>query len=407
MCHFFCAFCRSRPEDQQTAGVENTPEGLADDVYFERLNMRLGPEGAAELLNEYYDELNNTVSDMKDLRHSYDKLSNLNKCNMNMLRREMSDWAEYYRKQAEQTTSLITKREAELRETRIKLNKTLSENERLKETNTKLEQAVNNERMKLRTYIQQNIKERVKQMTQSLSASSDLKEESTPSEKFLRSKPGASNERKLAANVKEVNKSPRSISEGKYSRNEKLQPEAGSGAGQGESTRSLQRGKKPNPKVFLNNSQECSNGRKDRDSFKGKFKSGIARRNRTEAAVKQPSAESNSSPERIANVAKTQPEALAVAVQEESQSKTRRVQAKGDKLKTKPDRGSMDVQAKPLKSVKAKEYEDVSPRGPKARSVVLNEARSLDEPLLDNQNACSIALKPIKHKIKAMESTPQ
>lgn len=139
------------------------------------------------MLNEYHDELKKTVSDMRHMRLNYDKLTNLNKCNMNMLRREMTNWADFYRKQTEATKTLLTSREQELKETRTKLTKTLAENKELKETNKNLEIAVNNERTKLKRYIQQNIKERVKQMTNGFASYDDITQSKpNASESFLK-----------------------------------------------------------------------------------------------------------------------------------------------------------------------------------------------------------------------------
>ena len=160
-----CFLSLSSEEVSSTTSAESEN---AVEVYFERLDMHLDPTGAAKLLNEYYDELSSSVTNMKDLQGKYEKLNNLNKCNMNMMRREMTDWSEYYRLQIEQTNLLASPREAELREARNKSEKTLAENKQLKDANSKLEITIQNERMKLKTHIQRNIKERVKQMTHSL-----------------------------------------------------------------------------------------------------------------------------------------------------------------------------------------------------------------------------------------------
>ena len=185
-------FCSEPDSPTTSAQSENVEE-----VYFQRLDMRLDTTGAAELLNEYYDELNDTVTNMKDMQGKYEKLNNLNKCNMNMMRREMTNWTDYYKLQIEQTNLLAATREAELKEARKNLKKTHAENKQLRETNSKLEAAIQNERMKLKNYIQQNIKERVKQMTHSITLpeehSSGGKNKPNPSEYFLKSKGGASN----------------------------------------------------------------------------------------------------------------------------------------------------------------------------------------------------------------------
>ena len=253
---FHVLHCR---EDELVAPSAQS-SNLSEEVYFERLDMCLDSEGAADLLNEYYDELHDTVSNMKDLQKNYDKLSNLNKCNMTMLRREMTDWAEYYKLQLDQTNLLAATREAELNDAKDRLKKTLDENQQLKETNSKLEIAISNERMKLKKYIQQNIKDRIKQMTTSgltvAEETSDAKCKENPNETFLKNKTGkecAGHSTKFTRKTEKVTSS----RETKQAKNGSRLPESNSESKLAEQKTAPPAHLPPNkkPKVFLGHSQ--------------------------------------------------------------------------------------------------------------------------------------------------------
>ena len=322
--------------------------------------MRLDSEGAAELLNEYYDELHDTVTNMKDLQKNYDKLTNLNKCNMNMLRREMTDWGQYYRLQIEETKLLADTREAELKEAKDNLKKTLDENKQLKETNSKLERAINNERMKLKKYIQQNIQDRIRQMTNGLSLPeepSPVKSKSNPTETFLKNKHGTDKET-LSSTPRIVRNIDKTISvpEIKQVKTDGKAAEFSVDSRSSEQKHAVPAHIPPSkkPKVFLGHSQAWDGS----TSF---------------------------APEKVKR--QTLKNRKTEMTRHQSQPAIKHIQSCGHQEEKKPEKKQTDIidvkdtRSSTLKKLKAKEYEDVSLSGCKVKKQPASDAQSLDEPL--------------------------
>ncbi len=82
-------------ESSSTADTRGVP-AIPGYVYFDRLDMYLDPENARQVLNDYHDELNRTMHTMQRAQNNFQKLNNLNRCNMSMLRKEMEgNWLSY------------------------------------------------------------------------------------------------------------------------------------------------------------------------------------------------------------------------------------------------------------------------------------------------------------------------
>ena len=360
---FHVLHCR---EDELVAPSAQS-SSLSEEVYFERLDMRLDSEGAADLLNEYYDELHDTVSNMKDLQKNYDKLSNLNKCNMTMLKREMTDWAEYYKLQLDQTNLLAVTREAELKDAKDHLERTLDENKQLKETNSKLEMAISNERMKLKKYIQQNIKDRIKQMTTSgitiPEEKTNAKSKANPNETFLKnkiSKESSSSTTKFVRKIEKVTPS----TESKQVKNGGRSPESSPESKPTEQKTTPPAHLPPNkkPKVFLAHSQAWDSSRSSTFTPEKVHKYPLKNR-KTEVSRHH-----------------------SYPATKQATSLSSQIEKKASWSEVKPStardtQGTTAAKNKAFKALKAKEYEDILLPVPEVKRQTGDDAQSLDESL--------------------------
>ena len=343
--------------------------------------MRLDSEGAADLLNEYYDELHDTVTNMKDLQKNYDKLSNLNKCNMTMLRREMTDWAEYYKLQLDQTNLLAATREAELNDAKDRLKKTLDENKQLKETNSKLEMAISNERMKLKKYIQQNIKDRIKQMTTSglttAEETFDAKCKENPNETFLKNKTG---KEYASYTTKFARKAVTSPKETKQAKNGSRLPESNSESKPAEQKTTLPAHLPPNkkPKVFLAHSQAWDNSTSSNKYPQKNRKTEVSRHYSYPATKQVPSPSSQGGKK---------------ATWSELKPPTARVFS-----------GVTATKNTTFKVLKAKEYEDILLPEPKSGRQIGDDTQSTDESLKCSSQKNMIGKNQLPSKTKCTKA---